>query len=281
MFNIKLGGVSAQSYSDSCTYNSSVGNLSLSVQTYGEFYCTSAYRTERSGMNQHLLIYTLAGKGRLLYRRKEYSLTAGTLMLIDCAEAQVYGTDGDHWHFLYVHYTGSAAAALTSLVTKNENFCVSVTDHEEFYRTLCEIVQPRELFLPYDVLYASHVLEKLFLMLLKQQSEDCEYQKALTSVERALGYVAEHYGEKVTLDDLAGSAFLSKYHFLRLFSRITGMTPMEYLQSYRIGRAKIFLKTSDLSIEEIASKIGYENAAAFIRAFKKQTGTTPGKYKSQ
>ena len=113
MFNIKLGGVSAQSYSDSCTYNSSVGNLSLSVQTYGEFYCTSAYRTERSGMNQHLLIYTLAGKGRLLYRRKEYSLTAGTLMLIDCAEAQVYGTDGDHWHFLYVHYTGSAAAALT------------------------------------------------------------------------------------------------------------------------------------------------------------------------
>lgn len=178
MFNIKLGGVSAQSYSDSCTYNSSVGNLSLSVQTYGEFYCTSAYRTERSGMNQHLLIYTLAGKGRLLYRRKEYSLTAGTLMLIDCAEAQVYGTDGDHWHFLYVHYTGSAAAALTSLVTKNENFCVSVTDHEEFYRTLCEIVQPRELFLPYDVLYASHVLEKLFLMLLKQQSEDCEYQKS-------------------------------------------------------------------------------------------------------
>ena len=81
--------------------------------------------------------------------------------------------------------------------------------------------------------------------------------------------------------DLAGSAFLSKYHFLRLFSRITGMTPMEYLQSYRIGRAKIFLKTSDLSIEEIASKIGYENAAAFIRAFKQQTGTTPGKYKSQ
>ena len=232
-------------------------------------------------MNQHLLIYTLAGKGRLFYRRKEYSLTAGTLMLIDCAEAQVYGTDGDHWHFLYVHYTGSAAAALTALVTKNENFCVPVTDHETFYRTLCEIVQPRELFLPYDVLYASHVLEKLFLMLLKQQSEDCEYQKALTPVERALGYVAEHYGGKVTLDDLAGNAFLSKYHFLRLFSRITGMTPMEYLQSYRIGRAQIFLKTSDLSIEEIAAKIGYENAAAFIRAFKKQTGTTPGKYKSQ
>ena len=85
----------------------------------------------------------------------------------------------------------------------------------------------------------------------------------------------------MTLDDLAGSAFLSKYHFLRLFSRITGMTPMEYLQSDRIGRAQIFLKTSDLSIEEIAAKIGYENAAAFIRAFKKQTGTTPGKYKSQ
>ena len=92
MFNIKLSGVSAQSYSDSCTYNSSVGNLSLSVQTYGEFYCTSAYRTERSGMNQHLLIYTLAGKGRLLYRRKEYSLTAGTLMLIEGSTGTVLAT---------------------------------------------------------------------------------------------------------------------------------------------------------------------------------------------
>lgn len=279
MYTNFLPGVTIRSYSRTCTQNSSIKNLSLSVQTYGEFYCDEQYSTERTGLPQHLLIYTLEGEGILKYHGKQYSLTPETLMIIDCNDYQYYATEGDFWHFYYIHFTGSSAQELTTLFSRNECYCTRIIDGTKFKEKISRIIKSRERTLPNQILEASLILGELFLQAINEQSQETEYKKAYPTIQSAIDFIANHYAEKLNLEKLAKLTFLSKYHFLRLFFRITGMTPMEYLQSFRISQAQILLKTTDLTVEEISARTGYENTAAFIRAFKKQTGTTPGKYK--
>ena len=59
-----------------------------------------------------------------------------------------------------------------------------------------------------------------------------------------------------------------------------GMTPMQYITFLRITRAKELLRSTDYSIQEISSMVGYENPLYFSRIFKKQTGYSPSEYRS-
>ena len=72
---------------------------------------------------------------------------------------------------------------------------------------------------------------------------------------------------------------LSKYHFIRVFKRIMGTTPYNYLTNYRINNAKILLKTTDLSVYEIAERCGFSDTSNFIVQFKKHTGQKPLEYR--
>jgi len=96
---------------------------------------------------------------------------------------------------------------------------------------------------------------------------------------RATEYLASHMAEDVTLDALAGVAGLSTFHFARQFKQSTGLPPHAYLRRLRCGRAKDLLIATDLSITEIAAKVGYETPQAFARMFRAETGASPSDYR--
>ena len=89
----------------------------------------------------------------------------------------------------------------------------------------------------------------------------------------------EHYREPVSVDDIAASAALSKYHFSRLFREKTGVSPHEYLSSLRLQHARKLILETSLSVEDIASRCGFSTASHFIRAFKKEMEFTPAAYR--
>lgn len=82
----------------------------------------------------------------------------------------------------------------------------------------------------------------------------------------------------VTLDDLAQVAGLSKYHFLRQFSQVVGMTPGAYLRTLRLCHAARKLRTTDLPILEVALSVGFADHPSFSRAFARHMGMTPSEY---
>ncbi|GED25662.1 hypothetical protein BAG01nite_17640 [Brevibacillus agri] len=67
----------------------------------------------------------------------------------------------------------------------------------------------------------------------------------------------------------------------RLFKQQTGHSPIDYLISVRLDRAKALLAQTDASLQEVAEGVGYSDLSYFIRAFKKHTGVTPGQFKEQ
>ncbi len=94
-----------------------------------------------------------------------------------------------------------------------------------------------------------------------------------------LDYIEANLHSDLSLDDLAGCAGISKYHFARLFKNATRQTPHQYLIHQRIERAKRLLKRSDQSIGEIAFALGFESHSRFAVQFRRQVGITPSAYR--
>ncbi|MGD1002940.1 MAG: AraC family transcriptional regulator [Candidatus Brocadiia bacterium] len=95
------------------------------------------------------------------------------------------------------------------------------------------------------------------------------------SVTRSVHFVETHIDQPITLDDMAAAAGFSKFHFSREFKARTGMAPGAFLRGYRVVRAMDHLRNSTERIGAVAAAAGYRSAAAFSRAFRKVTGSTP------
>ncbi len=91
--------------------------------------------------------------------------------------------------------------------------------------------------------------------------------------------VHQSYYTPWSVEKMAALVPISPSRFYDLYKKIFGISPKKDLQNIRIEHAKQLLQQENLSVKEIAEQVGYENEYYFIRKFKEQTGTTPGKYK--
>jgi len=96
----------------------------------------------------------------------------------------------------------------------------------------------------------------------------------------AMRYIEENYKTDVSLDTIASSVHLSKYHFIRIFKETLGISPMKCLLRVRLSAAKELLGESDLSIKDVATAVGYENALTFSRVFKNSENISPTDYRN-
>ena len=92
-------------------------------------------------------------------------------------------------------------------------------------------------------------------------------------------YISEHFDETITLDLLADQFYISKYYLSRTFKEITGYGISEYLNIHRIREAKRLLEETDLSVQQIARKLGYESITYFEKVFKTYMTMSPLKYR--
>jgi AraC-like DNA-binding protein len=99
-------------------------------------------------------------------------------------------------------------------------------------------------------------------------------------LRRAVELMHAHLGRELPLEELASAAYLSPFHFARLFKKATGASPHAYLAALRIERAKSLLATTDLSITEIATRVGYSSSSHFTKAFRQSTGLTPRAFRA-
>ena len=103
-----------------------------------------------------------------------------------------------------------------------------------------------------------------------------------SAISRARAYLAQHFSDQnLMLQDAADEVHLSQSHFSTVFSQETGLTFTQYLTALRIGKAKELLEATDMRSSQIAAEVGYNDAHYFSYLFKKNTGMTPGEYRSE
>jgi two-component system response regulator YesN len=109
-------------------------------------------------------------------------------------------------------------------------------------------------------------------------SQDQPTRKAL---EDAKQYIRANYATKLSLQEIAEQATMSRSYFANVFKQETGMTVWNYITSVRMDEARKLLMQSPMKMYEIAKEVGYENSVYFTQTFKEYYGLTPAEYKKR
>lgn len=147
---------------------------------------------------------------------------------------------------------------------------------EEYVRGIAEEHTKRKLFYGER---ASGLMKILICDIFRRTSvgENSSSEK----IEKIISYIAENPEKELTGEALGAKFGYHPYYLSRLIKLHTGNTLKQYVISVRIGAAKNLLKSTDLSLSDIAIRCGFENAAYFSNAFKAKTKMTPGKYRRE
>lgn len=100
------------------------------------------------------------------------------------------------------------------------------------------------------------------------------HQDLVDRIVNARKYIDEHYGSDINLAILASQACMSKFHFIRLFTRYYGRTPHLYLRDVRMTQARKLLEKG-IPIRHVCYAVGFDSIPSFTRLFKQRTGITP------
>ena len=112
-----------------------------------------------------------------------------------------------------------------------------------------------------------------------EESKELLYGKNILKIKKILSYIRENFDKPITLEDMAKMAEMSVKYFGTYFKNMTGKTPFDYLNEYRIEKAARKLLNTDLSVTEIAYTCGFNDLSYFIKTFKRINKTSPGKYR--
>ena len=99
------------------------------------------------------------------------------------------------------------------------------------------------------------------------------------AVEQVIDSIHENYGEELCIDDLARTAMYSKFHFTRIFQRVTGLTPGRFLSAVRLQKAKQLLTATPRTVTDISHMVGYTSVGTFSSRFAYSVGVPPRTYR--
>jgi CheY-like chemotaxis protein len=122
---------------------------------------------------------------------------------------------------------------------------------------------------------AQEVLSQVEAALNRSKRLGSEAQRV---VRRAMAYIHEHYADDISRDDLARHSGVSERYLTRCFRQETGVTPIVYLNRFRIQQAKILLESGQASVTEVALRVGFSDSSYFGRVFREEVGIPPGAY---
>lgn len=212
--------------------------------------------------------YLKKGHGNFLYKGKTYNAAEGDILYI-AADSRYYSV-----------WTGSPEIEFYSIR-------FSFASKTGFYDYRFQIVYdfPCTLF---DKMYEYHDENPLmsaacFLEILSQMYPRMikSPHKQSSIITPAIEHIETHYAESFSSEYLAALCNCSESGLFSAFRRVTGVTPIEYKHNILIQHALDMLNTTDMSIEEISSALGFSSSNYFRRVFKNQTGSAPSIFRKK
>ncbi|MBD8068754.1 AraC family transcriptional regulator [Bacillus sp. PS06] len=238
---------------------------------------------KRSENGRVIFQYTLGGKGAIRIGEQTFSLKKGDAFLVQLPSDHCYylPDDSSHWEFIYITLYGQEAIHYYHTLTERHGHLLTLpTDArpiKQIYHSL-ERIQTKGIHHSYEA--SGHAYTFLMECMQYFEHEQRKGSKLPLAVAKAIKYMETHYQEDLSLNDIVSVSGLSKYHFTRLFHKAVNDTPIKYLTKIRMNQALDLLKNRDLSIEEVASAVGYTNGNYFSKVFKSVLDVTPSEYRN-
>ena len=146
----------------------------------------------------------------------------------------------------------------------------------DIFDSLYELITEKTTGYELDVIgYIYMIFRRLYLVYIAKEDIPASCGSDISLQRKMSTYIYEHYQEKISLDDIAGAAGVSRSKCAALFHRYTQKTPVSFLNSYRLEMAGKLLSSTDEPISYIAQACGVGEQSYFNRLFAREFGCTP------
>lgn len=235
-----------------------------------KYLCDAPYQVRQRTFDAFLFFYISSGELEFTYREQRFTAKQNDIVLLDCKHVHEYSAKAPV-RFTWFHFRGGASQAYCDQLWKQTG--AHFPNHptaEPYFQYIHQLLQQQTGSDDMASIYIHRLLGFLNLRPVRRPSP---------AVAKVQNYIAAHYGEDLSIDDLAAQAALSRYHFSRIFRQEVGTSPHAYLLEVRLRNAKRMLLETDFSIEEISRACAFCSASNFIRTFRQSNGLTPAKFR--
>lgn len=253
------------------------------------FYITSIGANENQhhvqrteGYPNYHLLYTTAGKGRLLIDGRDFSIDEYSGFFFHPGLPHEYYAEVEPWTTWWITFDGCAVKELLNVVGLDRYNVFHISDFEKLHQLHGDVHAAAASARPARGYHASHMLYKFLL-----EFKNCIGDEALKTrhgkyqqLQPLLQFIEDSYNKVITLSDMAEIAGVTPQHLCRLFREALNMRPFEYITRYRLQKAKeILVGPGNPGLKEVAAMTGYNDTSYFCSVFRQCEGMTPVEFK--
>ncbi len=254
----------------------------LYLNVFGHSVTESLHKAGPCVKSFYLIHFILEGEGTFMVNNVTYHLKKGQGFLIEPDYQVTYISDkANPWAYVWVGFSGrEAGKMLRTIGLSQENPIFTCEEGEKLEKYVFDMLAHN---------YSNHAdsyrltgMLYLFLSAIaKAQQTKIEAPSGNTYVNHAVAYIQNHYSIPVSVEEISDYVGINRSYLSSLFKEYTGMSPIKYLQNFRITRAQHMLTVTDISVESIALSCGYQSAEAFHKIFRQLTGTSPKTFRQE
>lgn len=232
----------------------------------------------------YLIHYVLNGKGIFRFHDKEYCLEAGYGFLIQPNELAFYQADEkEPWSYLWVGFAGSRAGEyLKSMGLSERHPVFSCEKSEEMYSIVRDMMDHNTFSIADDLrrngmlgVFLSVIADSAGVVAREEEDKGNQY------VKKAVTFIQNNYCNPIKVTDVAEYVCINRSYLYTLFQHYLGMSPQQFLTTFRITKARELLDSTSYPIESIALSCGYSDALVFTKAFRAMKGMSPSQYRKE
>lgn len=238
------------------------------------------YRERREGIEEYIFIYCMEGSGTIeLGREKRIVLKENEAFCIPRYFGhKYYACEQNPWSILWVHFKGEDVGyyPLEECQVVKFQSINSSSRMLSLFELLLQVLGGN--YTLGNFIYISQVLSLVLgeTYFREKRHTTLKPNKHVTNVIR---FMYQHLQENLTLEEVAGEFDFSKSYLHAIFQKYTQHAPMEFYIQLKIKEACKLLRSTDLYIYEIGTRLGYKDQYYFSRIFKKVTGVSPKEYR--
>lgn len=244
----------------------------------GYFECKSDYAVSRNGSNAYLLIVMLAGSLSYQTRHERGVARAGQTLLLDCNAPHAYAAQGK-CSFTFVHFDGAQSRMLVEEIAKSCGSLIRVANTNMLHESIGAMMDAIRGEKRVSEAETSALLYSMLMELLHSSGQGARGAVGNAMVDRAIDYIQQHLMEKLDVGLIAANAGYSPGYFAHIFARETGLSPYQFVVKSRVEYAQQLLRTTEMSIQDVAFQAGFNSVSNFCYTFRRQVGASPQQYR--
>ena len=232
----------------------------------------------------YMIHYILSGRGIFSIGGKEYPLEEGYGFLITPDELVFYQADEkEPWTYVWVGFSGVQTAEYIGnmgLSVKQPVFKSERSD--ELYQIVKDMMEHNTFGMSNDLRRNGQL--GIFLSVIAESAavtEKNEVDRANIYVKKAVAFIQSNYCNAVKVTDVADYVCINRSYLYTLFQKSIGMSPQQFLTTFRITKATELLQLTSLPVESIAFSCGYNDPMVFAKAFRQMKKMSPTAYRRE